>query len=101
MFDQTGIRSVANSAQEDQVQIILVGDDLEIIARQDVATGAYRFRNDELAALPDISCHRSMIIILSTDSQFGSFSGGVDALADADRQRGVSQVNANWLLEPR
>lgn len=58
MLNQAGIGRRPNSAQEDEIGIILVGGDLEIIPGLNLPALTNSFGNYELTALSDCCRHR-------------------------------------------
>ena len=57
MLDQPGISCGTNAPQEDEVKVILIRDDLEVIARHDPPAGPDGFGYYKLAALAYVRCH--------------------------------------------
>jgi len=58
---QTGVGTASNTAQQDEIVIIIIDTDLETFARPDLPARSYRFRYDDLASLPNTRCHQSLI----------------------------------------
>jgi hypothetical protein len=57
VFDQSGIGAPPNPSQQNQIKVLVVGDDLEIITRFNSPARPNRFRYHELSALADIGRH--------------------------------------------
>jgi hypothetical protein len=58
MIEQSGVRSRSNPAEQNQVKIVVIGNDLEIIAGLNLAAVPNRLWDYDLSAFANVGRHR-------------------------------------------